>query len=160
MEPGARTPLRDKDPSAVLLGSVSFLLNKSGYRLRERLDLALEPLGLSSKLLAVLKILNAEGAHTQHELGSLGSIDRSSAVVFIDALEKQGLVERLRKPGDRRAHVVALTDKGRRTLPKAKALEGKVQGAYLACLNARDRKTLLALLRRLVETHAKGFLCA
>jgi DNA-binding MarR family transcriptional regulator len=142
------------------LGSAGFLLNKSAHRLREQLDLALQPLGLSGKLLSVLKILNSEGAHTQHELGSLGSIDRSSAVVFIDALEQLGLVERLRKPGDRRAHVVALTDKGRRTLPKARAVEARVQGAYLACLKARDRKTLLALLRRLVETHAKGFLCA
>jgi MarR family transcriptional regulator for hemolysin len=149
----------DDDPAVVLLGSASFLLNKAGIRLRERLDLALSPLGLTGKLLSVLKILNAEGAHTQHELGYLGCIDRSSAVVFIDALEKQGLAERRRKPGDRRAHVVSLTEKGRRTLPKAKAIEAKVQRAYLACFEAPERRALLELLSKLVLAHKKGFIC-
>jgi DNA-binding MarR family transcriptional regulator len=152
--------VEEKDPAVVLLGSAGFLLGKSANRLRERLDLALDPLGLSGKLLSVLKILNAEGAHTQHELGSLGCIDRSSAVLFIDALEKLGMVERRRKPGDRRAHVVALTEKGRRTLPKAKALESAVQRSYLACFDSGDRRSLMALLRRLVEAHKKGSVCA
>jgi DNA-binding MarR family transcriptional regulator len=149
----------ENDPAVVLLGSAGFLLNKSAIRLRERLDLALNPLGLTGKLLSVLKILNAEGAHTQHELGYLGCIDRSSAVVFIDALEKLGMVERSRKPGDRRAHVVSLTEKGRRTLPKAKLIEARVQRAYLACFDGAERRALLELLRKLVLAHKKGFIC-
>jgi DNA-binding MarR family transcriptional regulator len=151
--------LEGDDPAVVLLSSAGFLLGKSALRLRERLDSALEPLGLTGKLLSVLKILNAEGAHTQHELGYLGCIDRSSAVVFIDALEKLGMVERSRKPGDRRAHVVSLTEKGRRTLPKAKLLEAKVQKAYLACFDGPERRTLMELLSKLVLAHKKGFIC-
>jgi len=137
----------------VLFGSADFLLNKSARRSRERLDRALEPLGLTGKLLYVLEILGAEGARTQHEIGSLGCIDRSSAVVFIDALEALGMVERRQKPGDRRAHVVALTEKGRLALPKARALEAKVRREYLACLEPGDQRTLVALLTRLVQAH-------
>ena len=146
--------LKEGDPAVVLMASVAFLLNKSAHHLRERLDPGLAPLGLTGKLLSVLKILNAEGAHTQHELGSLGCIDRSSAVVFIDALEKLGLVERRRKPGDRRAHVVSLTDKGRRTLPKAMALEARVQRAFLSGLAPDERRVVTALLRKLVLAHS------
>jgi DNA-binding MarR family transcriptional regulator len=143
-----------QDASAVLMDSADFLLNKAARRSRERLDAALAPLGLTGKLFYFLEVLNAEGAHTQHELGFLGCVDRSSAVLFIDALEEQGLVERRQKPGDRRAHVVALTEKGRRILPKARAAEAKVRRAYLASLDGGDRRTLLELLRRLVQATA------
>lgn len=142
-------------PAPVLLGSLGFLLNKPANQLRERLDPLLAPFGLSGKLLSVLKLLDAEGVQTQHEICGLGRVDRSTVVVLVDALEQQGLVERGRKPGDRRAHAVDLTAKGRGVLAKARKIEEKVQTEFLACLGADERRTLMALLARLIQHSSK-----
>jgi DNA-binding MarR family transcriptional regulator len=74
---------------------------------------------------------------------------------IVRRLEKQGLVERLRVPGDRRAVRVRLTDRGRARMAEllpihAQALEsilGRVPTADLAGL----RERLLDLVRRLEE---------
>jgi DNA-binding MarR family transcriptional regulator len=165
---GEESPAGFRKPelSEVQLESLGFLLNKSALFWRDRIDPALGALGITGPLLAVLKVLWGEGAHTQQELGALGCFDRSSMVLFLDALERLGLVERRRKPGDRRAHVVSLTDKGRRLVPKALEIEAEVQKQYLSCLEAKERRELMKLLRRAVEAHwqehtkEKGVPCA
>lgn len=50
---------------------------------------------------------------TQTRLVRVSGIEKSSLVLFLDALEKDGWVERRKHPNDRRAHLVHLTDSGR-----------------------------------------------
>ena len=75
---------------------------------------ALDSIGLSPALFAVLNVLGArQGAIQQHLSADMG-IDPSAMVKLINELENAGLAERRRRPGDRRAWEVAITPKGRR----------------------------------------------
>jgi DNA-binding MarR family transcriptional regulator len=73
-------------------------------------------------------------------------------VKLINELENAGLAERRRRPGDRRAWEVAITPKGRRTLERARRLVAQVEDEVLGGLSAGDRRQLLTLLRRALES--------
>ncbi len=135
-----------------LRGSLGFLLNKPAHEYRELLDPRLEPLGLTGKTLAMLKLLEAApGPLTQHRIGALARVDRSTIVTLVDLLEGRGFVSRGKVPGDRRAHAVALTPKGRAALPAARRVEARVQAAFLSGLAPAERRTLMGLLARLLQ---------
>jgi DNA-binding MarR family transcriptional regulator len=69
-------------------------------------------------------------------------------VSLIDQLEGDGLAERRRRPGDRRAWEVTITSKGRRMLERGKRLAKKVEDDVLGGLDGQEREQLVALLRR------------
>lgn len=71
----------------------------------------------------------------------------------LDLLEKEGLVERLPDPGDRRGILVGLTTEGRTRVDGAIASHLATEAAWLAPLAPEDRETLGALLARLAEAH-------
>eukprot|EP01032_Pedospumella_encystans_P006400 gene6400-biopygen5516 len=66
----------------------------------------------------------------------------------IDQLEKQGLVERLPHPDDRRALLVALTDKGRIVIDAAVTDHVENQHRLVETLTLEERAALDALLKR------------
>lgn len=70
---------------------------------------------------------------------------------MVDALEKQGLVERVPDPADRRAIQLDITGAGREALdPLAQELQVACE-AVLGPLDGAERATLLRLLTRLIE---------
>ena len=70
---------------------------------------------------------------------------------MVDALEKQGLVERVPDPNDRRAIQLAITGEGEALIePLAQALESATE-AVMGPLDEGERRTLLRLLNRLIE---------
>lgn len=109
---------------------------------------ALASLGLTPALFAVLNVLRARERAIQQQLSSDMGIDPSAMVKLIDELEGAGLVDRRRRPNDRRAWEVTITPKGRRTLERARRLAAHVEDEVLGGLTATDRRQLLALLRR------------
>jgi DNA-binding MarR family transcriptional regulator len=78
------------------------------------------------------------------------SIEKSSMVVFVDHLERLGLVERHRNPENRRAYKLTLTAAGRELLSEAKPLIEKVEEAVLAPLDDAQRRHLHQLLLSLL----------
>ena len=109
---------------------------------------ALESLGLTTALFALLNVLGAREGAIQQRLSSDMGIDPSAMVKLIDELEGAGLAERRRHPGDRRAWEVAITPKGRRTLQQARRFVMQVEDEVLGGLGPADRRQLLTLLRR------------
>jgi DNA-binding MarR family transcriptional regulator len=109
---------------------------------------ALEPLGLTTALFALLNVLGAHEGAIQQEIGAAMGIDPSTMVSLIDQLETAGLAERRPRPTDRRAREVVITPKGRRVLKQARQLAGQVEGDVLRGLSGAERRQLLALLRR------------
>ena len=109
---------------------------------------ALNSIGLTPALFALLNVLGArEGAIQQH-LSSDMAIDPSAMVKLINELESASLAERRRRPGDRRAWEVTITPKGRRTLEQARGLITQVEDEVLGGLTDADRRQLLTLLRK------------
>jgi DNA-binding MarR family transcriptional regulator len=109
---------------------------------------ALDSIGLSTALFAVLNVLGARERTIQQQLSSDMGIDPSAMVKLINRLEEEGLVERRRRSNDRRAWEVAITAKGRRTLVRARRIAARVQDKVLGGLTGSDRRQLLTLLRR------------
>ena len=111
---------------------------------------ALAPLGLSGRGYHVLRAA-LSGEHTQKELADMVGLDKTTMVVTIDELERDGLAERRPSPTDRRARVIAVTKAGRRKVAEADAIKERVQADVLQALPARHRKALLDALAELVQ---------
>ena len=108
----------------------------------------LESIGLTPALFALLNVLGAREGTIQQQLSADMAIDPSAMVKLINELEEDGLAERRRRPGDRRAWEVSITPKGRGTLQEGRRLAGDVEDEVLSGLNAAERRQLLMLLRR------------
>ena len=143
----AERPSRDS-PS---LTSVGFLLHLAQRRISEGVAAALEGTGLHPGLLAVLGALDDRGPMNQRRLTEITRVEKSSMVIFVDMLEAEGWVRRVRDPADRRAQIVELTEEG---LAKFRLLGPKmqeVQDRFLAPLSPEEREALVALLKKVSE---------
>ena len=113
---------------------------------------ALESLGLTTALFALLNVLATREGAIQQELGAAMSIDPSTMVSLIDQLEAAGLAKRRPRPTDRRAREVVITPKGRRVLEQARQLATQVEDDVLRGLSGAERRQILALLRRALDS--------
>jgi DNA-binding MarR family transcriptional regulator len=112
----------------------------------------LASIDLTPPLFALLNVIAAREGANQQELGSALGIDRSTMVSLIDQLESTGLAKRRPSATDRRAREIAITPKGRRLLQRARKLISQVEEEVLAGLNATERRELLKLLRRALDS--------
>lgn len=112
-----------------------------------RIAEALQSIGLTPALFALLNVLGAREGAIQQQLSSDMGIDPSAMVTLIDELEGAGLAQRRRRPGDRRAWEVTITPTGRRTLERARRVARQVEDEVLGGLSAAQRRELVTLLR-------------
>jgi MarR family transcriptional regulator, lower aerobic nicotinate degradation pathway regulator len=108
--------------------------------------------GLTTASFALLNVIAVREGAIQQELGAAMGIDRTTMVALIDQLESAGLAERRPSKTDRRAREVAITAKGRRALQRARRLILEAEDEVLAGLNAGERRELVRLLRRALES--------
>jgi DNA-binding MarR family transcriptional regulator len=141
----------DKPPPEPLASALAFLLSWNGQRMAHAFTTALEPLGLRPPHFGVLTLIAADPGVTQQQLVDRSMIDPSSMVSILDELEERSLAERRANPNDRRKHALHLTRRGKTTLARARKVASSVAGDVLAPLDAGERKTLQALLRKLAE---------
>ncbi|MFB7274762.1 MarR family winged helix-turn-helix transcriptional regulator [Streptomyces sp. NPDC056244] len=94
----------------------------------------------------VLMVLGGHGALRQAALAAeLGYAPRS-VTQAVDALERDGLVERTSDPGDRRCKVVVLTPEGRAALAAGTAAGENILRQVFGALGPGQRADLDALL--------------
>ena len=117
------------------------------------LELALGRHDLRLAHYAILLALSDFGAMAQHELADRLDGNRSHAVGYLDHLQALELVARQRDPADRRRQNVTLTPEGRSLLNTLAHDVARATDAMLQPLTAAERKTLVALLRRLLLAH-------
>jgi DNA-binding MarR family transcriptional regulator len=109
---------------------------------------ALQSIGLTPALFAVLNYLQAHEGAIQQQIGSAMGIDPSTMVALVDELERTGLAGRRPQPHDRRAREVLLTPRGRRTLSRARELAEEVEDDVLQGLSPAERRRLITLMRK------------
>src|SRR3954452_4274310 len=105
-----RAPRPSRDSPS--LTSVGFLLYLALGRMGEMVARALEGSGIHPGHMGILGALIDRGGMSQRRLGEITRIEKSSVVLFVDALEAGGWVRRVRDPEDRRAHIVDMTEAG------------------------------------------------
>lgn len=143
--PRAERPSRN----APSLTSIGFLMHLAMARLRDGVAATLEGAGLHPGLLAIVGALSDCGGLSQKRLGEVTHVEKSTMVIYIDALEAQGWVVRERDPHDRRAHRVTLTPFGRDEFHRLAPRLAQNQADFLQPLSAQEHETLVDLLTRL-----------
>ena len=143
-------PVEESEQARCFSGNLAWLLYRAHWALASELTAALAPLGVSARGYHVLRAA-LDGEHTQSELAEMVGLDKTTMVVTIDELERDGLAERRPSPHDRRARIIAVTPTGRRKVGKAEEAKERVQADVLSELPDSDRKALIEGLGKLVE---------
>jgi DNA-binding MarR family transcriptional regulator len=124
------------------------LLDHLARRMRLRAESVLAPLGLRPRHLVALTVLRGRDGITQQALSVTLEMDGTNIVVLLNELEAEGLIERRRSPGDRRRHVVVLTEAGAKRLTEAECALAAVDNEVLGALDDTQREVLYNLLQQ------------
>ena len=125
---------------------LGYLLKHAQLALAARTAAALEPLNINGRELAVLSVLGAAEPLAQQQAASKLSVDRTTMVDLVDALERKGLVERRPDRTDRRRNLVHLTPEGEKTLAEGNRRYREVESTLLTGPETDDLKRLLRRL--------------
>jgi DNA-binding MarR family transcriptional regulator len=109
---------------------------------------AMAETGVSPGQIGVLLLVAANPGINQTTVGNALGIDRSTLVSMLDRLEERKVVARTPSPRDRRSHALILTAKGQEFLASLLPQLDLHERRIAARLDARERATLIDLLRR------------
>jgi DNA-binding MarR family transcriptional regulator len=133
-------------------GSIGYALARAHSMFRARMTTALAGETIHLGHVVLLSSLFGKNDQTQTELTQTSGIEKSSVVLFLDFLEKDGWLERRRHPTDRRAHHVHLTDTGRKRFIRiGKKLE-EAQSKALTKFSPIEQTKLEQLLMKLISS--------
>jgi DNA-binding MarR family transcriptional regulator len=109
-------------------------------------------LQLTPAQFSVLLLLDKNPGRNQSEIAATLGILRPNFVAMLDGLESRDLCARIRSANDRRSHIVALTDRGRAVLARAKKLvAGKHEARLNQLLGEENRVALLGMLAKIAR---------
>lgn len=115
----------------------------------------LAPYGLTENKLALLLALEAHGTATPARLADVLDVTRAAVTGLLDALERDGLLQRTTRDADRRSVAVQLTAEGRaalrRVAPAYDAWLGELT-AGIASTHARNATKILQRIQQNLET--------
>lgn len=134
---------------------VTGLLNMAGHALSNRLAAALAEVDLTPRMQCVL-VHALEQERTQIQLAALADLDKTTMVSTVDDLEARGLAERRPSATDRRARIIAVTERGRALAEEGQRIVDRVHTDALGDLSAGDRAAFLAALSLLAERREGG----
>ncbi len=134
---------------------VTGLLNMAGHALSNRLAAALAEVDLTPRMQCVL-VHALEQERTQIQLAALADLDKTTMVSTVDDLERRGLAERRPSATDRRARIIAVTDKGRAAAEEGQRIVDRVHADALGDLSAGDRAAFLTALSQLADRKDGG----
>jgi DNA-binding MarR family transcriptional regulator len=135
-------------PPEALASNICWLLSRANWLQKAEIETALMSTGLTTRQHQVLTAaLDAE--HTQTQLANILGLDKTTMMVTLDELEREGLAERRPVPSDRRARLVAVTADGRKLLRKADKAFGEANERVLMRLPEAERSVFLQALERL-----------
>lgn len=133
-----------------LLQEIGFLATRFRASVVSAVDAELAPLDLRVREYSVLALAADSDGVTQRSLSILLRLDPSRVVALIDALERQGLLERTAHPTDRRTNVVRATEDGRARRDQGREAAARGERSVLTGLTDEEHRFLSGLLRRLV----------
>ena len=129
-------------------------LHAAAIRLLRSLRVEDDASGLSAPRLSALSVIVFRGPLTLSALATAEQVRPPTITRLVQALERDGLVERLPDPADRRITRVRATPAGRRVLHAGRRRRVRRLAAAVAALPAADRRLLhraAAVLERLID---------
>jgi DNA-binding MarR family transcriptional regulator len=146
-------------PPATTLDPIGRQLNVAARAARGLLDAVLAENGTTFSSWVVLAALEASGPTIQRDLATRLEMIGASVVERIDQLEGARLVERSSVPGDRRASLVSLTQRGRALFARVQGVMQATEAALLSGLEPGDvdatRRVLTQIASRARDLRAE-----
>lgn len=105
--------------------------------------------GVSMWGYSVLLALDRSAIRTQAALAEAIGADKTRIIAILDELQRNGLIERVPDPEDRRARLLEITNEGRRRKDAVQAAIQAGEERWLGTLSAPDRATFLRVLQEL-----------
>lgn len=126
------------------------LLAQAGRQWRRAIDLRLRPFGLTDATwLPLLHLSRAEKPMRQKDLALALSLDSSSVVRLLDALQASGFIERREQPDDRRVKTIVLTDAAQTVLANVESVTREVRAQVLAGLTDEQLEVASHVMRNI-----------
>jgi MarR family transcriptional regulator, transcriptional regulator for hemolysin len=129
---------------------LSFLLNHVSHVLATRMAAAFAEIGMTPRSYCVLSHAMS-GEYTQIELAKLSDLDKTTMVITLDELEREGYAERRPSPADRRARIVTVTPDGADAVAAGHRVADRVHGEVLEALPEEQRRAFTGALTSLVS---------
>ncbi|WP_340373905.1 MarR family transcriptional regulator [Streptomyces sp. SS7] len=107
-----------------------------------------------ARLRALRMLARAERPLRMRDLSEMTGVAARTVTSIVDSLERDGLVERVRHPDDRRAFLLRLTDDGLRCHREAEDVDRQALAEATAGLTPEDRERFRALLAVVREATA------
>ena len=135
--------------------AVVMTLIATSHRLQRVLDARLSRktgvVNLSGPRLRLLLAVEEAGQLRMGDLAADLGITPRTVTTLVDALEREGLLVRLPDSTDRRATLLALTERARTQFEQVRRLQMDLGEEFVAPLDQEQRRLLLDLLNRLNE---------
>lgn len=112
-----------------------------------------EQCGVTVAEWVLLRQMFDAGSVAPSELSEVTGLTRGAVSKLVDRLMQKGLASRVERTDDRRYQTVALTEAGRRLVPKLAALADENDAEFFRVLSARERQTLLDMMKKLVASN-------
>ncbi|KUN76041.1 MarR family winged helix-turn-helix transcriptional regulator [Streptomyces griseoruber] len=130
-------------------------LYETTQQLRRFVENRLRTSGASvARLRAMRMLARAERPLRMRDLSEMTGVAARTTTSIVDSLERDGLVERVRHPDDRRAFLLRLTDDGLRCHREAEEVDRLALSEATAGLTPEDRARFRALLTVVREATA------
>ncbi len=126
------------------------LLGQASRQWRRALDLRLRPFGLTDATwLPLLQLSRASAPMRQKDLAEALSLDSSSVVRLLDALQASGFIERREHPEDRRVKTIVLTEAAQAVLANVKDVAREVRQQVLSGLTDEELEVASRVMRNI-----------
>jgi MarR family transcriptional regulator for hemolysin len=132
------------------------LVSSAARQWRRAVDRRLRPFGLSEATwLPLIYLARAAGPMRQKDLAAALTLDGSSVVRLLDALEASGLIERGEENTDRRAKLISITAQGWSIIEQVEIVARDVRNATLGGLSDDDLRVATRVLDSICRNLAR-----
>ena len=114
-------------------------------------DVRLRHLGFATAQLPVLTALKDGTALSQKALAKWAKVEQPTMAQMLSRMERDGLVQRMPDPEDKRASLISLTEATLEKLPVGRAILRQGNSEMTKGLTEDEIATLVSLLRRVLE---------
>jgi len=135
----------------ILSKEIAVHLNLAACKLKQHTAFVLKKnhVGLTPEQFLLIDILWNQGMMSQQKIADNMQKDKNSITKLVDALEKKGLVTRLRDTQDRRSNTVILTTAGEQMKEEAKEKGIAMLDNILDGISEEELRSFLNTLRKL-----------
>ena len=132
------------------------LVARAARQWRRVVDRRMQPFGLTEATwLPLIYLARAPVPMRQKDLAEALSLDGSSVVRLLDALEAAELVERREQDGDRRARIIVPTRRGLSIAEQVETVSRQVRNAVLTGLSAEELEVATRVLEQACQNLAR-----